>query len=123
MGTKENNGIERVKDNEEHTGSRLDKVTDALIDKLERAIEELDSYVRCVTVKEKSIEYDAEGKKAVLERVTEHEELHTEKGIVDRAALKQLSAVIKDLKGKEEEILESDGIVVVLSDDTKELAL
>ncbi|MBR5515563.1 MAG: hypothetical protein IKU52_05120 [Clostridia bacterium] len=101
---------------------RLDTVTLRLIEKLERAIDELDSHITTVRIKEKSTEYDEEGKKAVSERIVESEELHIEKGPIDRNALKQLASTLKELKGKEEQT-EDTSVEVVLSDEARELAV
>lgn len=102
---------------------RLDNITLRLVEKLEKAIDELDDHLTTVHIKEKSTEYDDEGKKAVLERVVESEEIHIEKGLIDRGALKQLVSTLKELKNGEEDVPENDGVEVFLSDDAKELAI
>ncbi len=101
---------------------KLDSVTLRLIEKLERAIDELDSYTVTRRIKEKSIEYEDEGKKPVNERVTETEEISVEKGLIDRTALKQLVSALNELKGKEAKGEDETGINVFMSDEARELA-
>ncbi|MBE6573670.1 MAG: hypothetical protein E7652_04660 [Ruminococcaceae bacterium] len=109
---------------DEITQKRLCELTDKLIIKLERAIEELDDNVSRVTIKEKEIEYDDDGKKPIFERVTEREEISIEKGRIDRGALKQLASIIKEIKGKGSDDEEDDNSVeVLLSEDAKELSV
>ena len=99
---------------------KLDALTEKLIEKLERAIGELDSYVVTTHTKEKTVEYDDEGKKPLYEKTEEKEEIHIEKGLIDRAALKQLVSTLKELRCKEEE--ETEGVSVFMSPDAEELA-
>lgn len=100
--------------------NRLDALSEKLIAKLERAIDELDSYPIKSFEKEKRVEYDEEGKKPIYEKISEKEEIHMEKGIVDRTALKQLVSTIKELRFSSEE--EIEGINVFLSDESEELS-
>lgn len=100
---------------------KIDALTLKLIEKIERAIEELDSYTLTKHTKEKSVEYDDEGKKAVSETVVETEEISIVKGTVNTSGLKTIAAAIKELKDKDEE-LEDTGITVILSDEIKELS-
>lgn len=100
---------------------KIDALTLKLIEKIDRAIEELDSYILTKTTKEKNVEYDDEGKKAVFESVVETEEISIVKGIVKTAELKSIVAAIKELKGKDDEA-EDTGITVLLSEEIKELA-
>lgn len=97
---------------------RIEKVTLRLIEKLERAIDELDEYVVTTKTKEKTLEYDDEGKKTVRETVIEGEKLNIEKGLIDRAALKQLVVTLRELRGREEN--EDEGIEVYMGEDTDE---
>ncbi len=99
---------------------KLDALTEKLVEKLERAIDELDSYVVTTHVKEKTVEYDDEGKKPVYEKTEEKEVVQLEKGIIDRAALKQLVSTLRELKG--EDGAEHEGVSVFLSEDARELA-
>lgn len=101
---------------------KLDAVTLRLIEKLERAIDELDSYTLIRKIKEKSIEYEDEGKKPTNETITETEEIRIEKGLIDRSALKQLVSALNELKGKETKDEEDTGINIFMSDEARELA-
>lgn len=107
---------------EKNIDKRLDKLTLKLIAKLERAIDELDDLVSTVTIKEKSIEYD-DSKKPVLERTVERDELCTGKGPVDRAALKQLVSILRELKGKEAVEDTDEGIQIVMSTEAQDFSV
>ena len=100
---------------------RLDAVTLRLIEKIEQAINELDSYVTTTHTKEKTLEYDDEGKKTTGERIVETEEISIVKGLIDRSALKQLAATVKELRSKAEHEEDND-VTVILSEEIKELA-
>ena len=100
---------------------KIDALTLKLIKKIDRAITELDRYTLTKHTKEKNVEYDEEGKKAVAETVVETEEISIVKGTVNTAALKAIASAIKELRGKEEEA-EDTGITVLLSEEIKELS-
>ncbi|MBQ3183388.1 MAG: hypothetical protein IJB24_07935 [Clostridia bacterium] len=100
---------------------KIEALTLKLIEKIERAIEELDSYTLTKTTKEKNTEYDDEGKKAVSETIVETEEISIVKGTVNASNLKTIAAAIKELRGKDEET-ENEGITVILSEEIKELS-
>ncbi|MBR6513318.1 MAG: hypothetical protein IKT46_00650 [Clostridia bacterium] len=100
---------------------KIDALTLKLIKKIDRAIKELDSYTLTTHTKEKSVEYDDEGKKAVSEVIVETEEIKIVKGTVNTSALKSIASAIKELRGRDE-VAEDTGITVVLSEDIKELA-
>lgn len=75
---------------EMNAGERVGLVAQRLLDRLEQAAAELDA----VTVTCRRKEKTAEG-----ETVTEHtEKLPRKKGLIDRAGLKQLTGVLKDLQ-------------------------
>ena len=100
---------------------KIDSLTQKLIAKIERAIEELDSYTLTRTTKEKNTEYDDEGKKPVYETVVETEEISIVKGTVNTSNLKTIAAAIKELRDKDGN--EGDGgITVLLSEEIKELS-
>ena len=70
---------------------RVDALADAMLGCLERAVKELDTVTQSVREKAK-LEDGAEV-------VTDFERLlPTEKGIIDRGGLKQLTGVLKDIK-------------------------
>ncbi len=100
---------------------RIDALTLKLIKKIDRAIGELDKYTLTKHTKEKSVEYDEEGKKAIAETVVETEEISIVKGTVNTSALKSIASAIKELRGKDEET-ESEGVTVILSEEIKELS-
>ncbi len=100
---------------------KLQEVTSKLIEKLERAIDELDSYVISTKTKEKKLEYDDEGKKPLMEYTEESERIETVKGPIDRAALKNLVGALKELRGDNSE--SGGDITVLLSEDAGELSV
>ena len=80
--------------------SRIQDATDRLLDRIDRAIEELDIHLATVTHKEKVIEYNnpERADKPTKEIVTETEEILQMTGIVDRLGLKSIAAALKDVK-------------------------
>lgn len=100
---------------------KLDALTERLIEKLERAIDELDSYTVTVKTKEKSVEYEEDGRKPAVEKTVETEEIRIEKGLIDRGALKQLVSTLNELRGKDADTTDG-GISIFLSEEARELA-
>ena len=100
----------------------LEEATAKLCKCLERAIKEIDSYVTTVKKKEKSLEYDEDGKKVINETVIDSETIEIVKGVVDRSALKQLIAALSALKGEECIEDSENGIFVIMSEEAKEYA-
>ena len=80
--------------------ARIDRVTDRLLEKLERAVEELEIHLVTNTRKEKVIEYNNSLRpdKPTKETIHEHEELVQVSGIIDKAGLRQITAALKDIK-------------------------
>lgn len=80
--------------------ARIDRVTDRLIAKIERAVDELDIHLATSTRKEKVIEYDNQVRpdKPTREVITEKEEILQVASIIDRAGLRQITAALKDIK-------------------------
>ena len=80
--------------------ARIDRVTDKLLDKLEKAVEELEIHLVTNTRKEKVIEYhnDMRPDKPTKEVIQENEEIVQVVGIVDKAGARQISAALKDIK-------------------------
>ena len=93
--------------------ARLHDITDKLLDKLEQAVEELDTQMVTHTVKTKVIEYenDLRPDKPTKETVTEEEKLLAVQTIIDRSGLKSITAALRDIK--EVQMLKS-------TDDTRE---
>ena len=80
--------LERISDKQASKMSRIDRIADSLLEKIEQAVEELD--MRVIVIKEKEIT-------STGETTTESREAY-EGGIVDRAGLRQITAALKDLK-------------------------
>lgn len=80
--------------------ARIDRVTDKLLDKLEKAVEELEIHLVTNTRKEKVIEYSNSLRpdKPTKETIQENEEIVQVVGIVDKAGLRQITAALKDIK-------------------------
>lgn len=79
---------------------RIQDATDKLLDKIERAISELDIQLFKETHKEKVIEYNNEDRpdKPTKEIVHEAEKLIEATSIVDRQGLKQIASALRDIK-------------------------
>lgn len=80
--------------------ARIDRVTDKLLDKLEKAVEELEIHLVTNTRKEKVIEYNNSLRpdKPTKETILENEEIVQVVGIVDKAGLRQITAALRDIK-------------------------
>jgi len=80
--------------------ARIDRVTDRLLTKLEKAVEELEIHLVTNTRKEKVIEYNNSLRpdKPTKETVLENEEIVQVTGIVDKAGLRQITAALRDIK-------------------------
>lgn len=80
--------------------TRIQDATDKLLDKIERAISELDIQLFKETHKEKVIEYNNEDRpdKPTKEIVHEAEKLIEATSIVDRQGLKQIASALRDIK-------------------------
>lgn len=80
--------------------ARIDRVTDRLLTKIERAVDELDIHLATNTRKEKVIEYDNQLRpdKPTKETITEVEEILQVASIIDRAGLRQITAALRDIK-------------------------
>ena len=76
---------------------RIQQLTDQLMEKLFQAVGELDVYTAVSKTRKKETLYNESGKSAG-ESVTEKENRRRYRGIIDRGALKQLTAALKDLK-------------------------
>ncbi len=76
---------------------QIQQLTELLINKLFQAVEELDVYTAVSKIRQKETLYNESGKSAG-EIVTEKEHRRRYRGIIDRGALKQLTAALKDLK-------------------------
>lgn len=99
--------------------NRIQQLTDQLMEKLFQAVGELDVYTAVSKTRKKESLYNENGK-SVGEIVTEKESRRRYRGIIDRGALKQLTAALKDLKdvqlsltGRQDD--EATGIVEIAS--------
>ena len=80
--------------------ARIDTLTDRLLDKVERAIEELDLQLFKHVDKTKEIEYNNPERpdKPTKEVVHEEEKYLEARTIVDRQGLKQIASALRDIK-------------------------
>lgn len=79
---------------------RILKATDKLLDKVERAIDELDIQICKQTEKEKIIEYNNSERpdKPTRETIKETETVAEVTSIIDRLGLKQIASALKDIE-------------------------
>ena len=92
--------IEKIAERKADKLARVQTITDKLLDKLERAIEELDVQLFKDVQKTKVIEYKNAQRPDKPTKETVHEEekvteIHT---IVDRAGLKAIASALRDIK-------------------------
>ena len=92
--------IEKLSQKNAEKLSRVADLTDKLLDKLERAIEELDIQLYKDVVKTKVIEYNNELRpdKPTKETIHEEEKIIEVKTIVDRSGLKAIASSLRDIK-------------------------
>lgn len=88
--------------------SRIQDITDRLLDRIERAVEELDTQLYKAVVKTKEIEYNnlERPDKPTKEVIHEEERVLEVKTIVDRTGLKDIAAALKSIK--EVQMLKTD---------------
>ena len=100
--------IEVISDQRADKLNRVLDITDKLLSKLERAVDELDVQLLRTVVKTKEIEYnhDARPDKPTKETVHETETITDVHTIVDRSGLKAISSALRDIK--EIQMLKSD---------------
>lgn len=77
---------------------RILTLSDRMLDKLSRAIDELSRCEEREKKRTKEVEYDAELKKPVMETYTETEVCTVREALIDTSALKQLVSTLKDIK-------------------------
>ena len=92
--------LDKISDHQSDKMARIDQLTDRLLEKVERAIEELDMQLYKHTDKTKVIEYnnDRRPDRPTKEIVHEEEKLLEVKTIVDRQGLKQIASALRDIK-------------------------
>ena len=123
--------------------TRIDDIADKLLNKIERAVDELDIHLVKSITKEKVVEYNSKTK-PIKETIVENETINEVSSLIDRRGLQRLTSALKDIKDikgiksqkdaeeQEARILnlrrqaekDSTGkdkqVVVVLGDDVKE---
>ena len=92
--------LNKISNKQSDKMSRIDDLADQLLEKLERAITELDLQLCTHTDKTKTIEYnnDRRPDKPTKEVVHEEEKVLETRSIVDRQGLKQIASALKDIK-------------------------
>ena len=92
--------LNKISNKQSDKMSRIDDLADQLLEKLERAITELDLQLCTHTDKTKTIEYnnDRRPDKPTKEVVHEEEKVLEMRSIVDRQGLKQIASALKDIK-------------------------
>jgi len=103
---------------------RILKISDSLLDKIERSISELDRCIVKNKEKTKTVEYDYDTKKPINEVVEEKEDIKIIEGMIDKMGLKQLVSTLKDIKDIHlsmtgENVSEEDTGIIYLSDVTE----
>lgn len=97
-------------------------LSDKLLEKIERSINEIDRCIIKTKEKIKTVEYDTDLKKPVNESVEEKENIQIIDGMVDKMGLKQLVSTLKDIKDihmsftGEEALSENEGGIILLGD-------
>ena len=92
--------LDKISNKQADKMSRIDKLTDQLLDKLEQAITELDLQLVKHTDKTKTIEYDngLRPDKPTKEVIHEEEKVLEVSSIIDRQGLKHIASALKDIK-------------------------
>lgn len=93
-------GLEKETEKAANRLARVNDLTDRLLDKIERAIMELDLQIARNVTKTKVIEYNNELQpdKPTKEIVEEKESVEEISTIVDRKGLKQIASALRDIK-------------------------
>ena len=103
---------------------RFEKIlnlSDRMLEKISRALDEVDICVIKDKKRVKKVEYDDEMKKPLKETYTEKETVRTEKSTVDTSALKQLVSTLKDIRdiqaavhyGSESSEEDENGVILI----------
>lgn len=92
--------LDKISTKQANKLARIDTLTDRLLDKVERAIEELDLQLFKHVDKTKEIEYNNPERpdKPTKEVVHEEEKYLEARTIVDRQGLKQIASALRDIK-------------------------
>lgn len=92
--------IEKLSETQSDKLTRVQDITDKLLTKIEKAIEELDIQLFKDVVKTKVIEYNHELRpdKPTKETIHEEEKVIEVKSIIDRSGLKAITSALRDIK-------------------------
>ena len=92
--------FEKLSDKRSDEIARIDVLTDKLLDRIEKAIEELSLQLVKHTEKTKVIEYNniERPDKPTKETIHEEEKILEIESIVDRSGLKQIASALRDIK-------------------------
>ncbi len=77
---------------------RILEISDRLLEKIEKSINEIDRCVVKTKQRTKNVEYDSDLKKPLSECVEETESIEIIDGMIDKMGLKQLVSTLKDIK-------------------------
>ncbi len=77
---------------------RILQISDKLLEKIEKSINEIDRCVVKTKERTKNVEYDFDLKKPVSECIEEKENIEIIDGMIDKMGLKQLVSTLKDIK-------------------------
>lgn len=115
--------MEKINETEfELRQKRILEISDCILDKVAKALNEVDRSVIKIKEKEKIVEYDGDLKKPICERNTETEKVEIIDSVIDTAALKQLVATLKDVKDihigflngeTDDEETEGNGVIMI----------
>lgn len=109
---------------------RILHISDRLLTKIEKSIDEIDRCIVKTKERTKNVEYDSDLKKPINETLLEKENVEIVEGMIDKMGLKQLVSTLKDIKDihlsfEEGNIADDDedrGIIVLgeIDEDTLE---
>ena len=77
---------------------RILYISDRLLDKIEKSIDEIDRCIVKTKERTKNVEYDSDLKKPINETLSEKENVEIVEGMIDKMGLKQLVSTLKDIK-------------------------
>ena len=119
--------VVKIAEKESNRSLRILNISDKLADKIEEAVEQLESYIVTNKVKTKTITYDPKALKPSKEVVVEEETKNIFSGIIDKQGLKQLTAALRDIKEiqpkEENELpeLPDDGFIEAMKGSVKDI--
>lgn len=89
--------IEKISEKEAEKIANVKDTANALLEKINTSISELDRYIAKTTTKTKKVTYDYKTMKPSEEITTEESVVNEYKAIIDRFGLKQLASALKDI--------------------------